>query len=47
MNAQKKFSTLIETGTYSQEQRNLMKFAKVSIIRLALFPGGRNDGSDN
>lgn len=48
MGVQKKFSTLIETGTYSQEQKKiLMKFAKVLIIRLVLFPRGQSDGSDN
>lgn len=46
MDGQKKFSTLIETGTYSQEQKNHMKFAKVLIICLDLLPRGQSDGPD-
>lgn len=46
MDGQKKFSTLIETGTYSQEQKNHMKFAKVLILCLDLLPRGQSDGPD-
>lgn len=46
MGVQKKFSTLIESGRYPQEKKNHMKFAKVLIMRLVLFPGGQSDGPD-